>query len=308
MNTQKNTTTRQNNAQTLARLISLFPEEGVGKWVLQHLWTDCPRFPDAIARALDVLRGEEATVFLREHWTDHPLLPECADRGGLAGFRSALNELTRQKVILLEKGGNFVRMDGNTRSSVWKEMGQDGEYLADTVSDFIAAWLGFTPFPHDQHRLRHFAATCPLGLGLVKAIDRFNRVRSNRIRRLRFQSIETAMAAVANYHPDGRNSLLVWAEFLERGDKAVFPDGLDPFWVRLNLRRFLRCHWVYAFQNRGHGPMVNALFDDVIGDWNFFDCLVSLRNHAAPADRILAAHPEWRKEIEDILKTEQETE
>ena len=308
MSTHKTTCTRQDNAKTLARLISLFPEEGVDKWVLQHLWTDCPRYPDEIARALTVFTGNAATPFLREYWTDHPLLPECADRGGLAGFRSALSELARQNVIRLEKGGSFVRMDGNTRSALWKEMGQDGQYLAATVSDFLAAWLGFSPFPHEVHRLRHFAETSLLGRGLAKEIDRFNRIRSNRIRRLRFQSIETAMANVANFHPDGRHSPLVWAEFLERGDRVVFPNGLDPFWVRLSLRRFLRYHWVYAFQNRGHGPMVNALFDDVIGNWNFFDCLVSLRNHAAPADRILSAHPEWREEIEDIFKAEQESE
>ena len=54
--------------------------------------------------------------------------------------------------------------------------------------------------------------------------------------------------------------------------------------------------------------MVRALFDNVIGDWNFFDCLVSLRNHAAPANRSLAAHPEWKEEIEDILRAEREAE
>ena len=300
MSTQKNTPTRQDNAQTLARLISLFPEEGVDKWVLRHLWTDCPRFPDAIARVLDVFRGEAAVGFLRKYWTDHPLLPECADRGGFAGFRSALGELSRQHAVFLEKDGNFVRMDGNTRSAVWKEMGQDGPYLADTVSDFLAAWLGFTPFTHA--RLRDFAKTSLLGHDLAKEVRRFNQKRSERVRKLVGKPLDAAMAETGGFRPDGRNSPLIWAEFLERVDDIVFPGGDDPYFVRGNLRRFLRRHWVYAFLNRGYGPLVNGLFDNEIDHWNFFDRLVALQLRAAPAERLFAGQPEWRQEAEEILR------
>ena len=71
----------------------------------------------------------------------------------------------------------------------------------------------------------------------------------------------------------------------------VFPDGNDPYWVRANLRRFLRRHGVYAFQNRGTGPLVDGLFDDAIPSGNFFDRLVVLRSGAAPAERLFAARP-----------------
>ena len=168
------------------------------------------------------------------------------------------------------------------------------------ASDFLAAWLGFTPFGHD--RLRRFAETSLLGRELAKETGRLDQIRAERVRNVRSLTLEAARAAAAGFRPDGRHSPLVWAEFLEQGDDVVFPGGNDPHWVRANLRRFLRRHGVYAFQNRGTGPLVDGLFDDAIPSWNFFDRLVVLQNGAASVERLFADRPEWRAEAEEILR------
>ena len=252
----------------LARLIAFFPPEGAENFVLRHLWTD--------------------------------YLEEPAVNGGIGTFDTAFRQLVRIGAAEVDETGERLRATPTARRLLRAD--SDGSLRAEAAeaSDFLAAWLGFTPFGHD--RLRRFAETSLLGRELAKETGRLDQIRSGRVRKVRTLTLEAAQAAAAGFRPDGRHSPLVWAEFLEQEDAVVFPGGNDPYWVRANLRRFLRRHWVYAFQNRGSGPLVDELFDDAIRSWNFFDRLVVLQNGAALAERLFADRPEWRTEAEEILR------
>ena len=252
----------------LAWIASLLPPEGAEKFVLRHLWTDYLQTPA-------VSKGKET-------------------------FDIALRKLVRLGVLSDDDTGERIRATPDDRRLLQAD--PDGTLPGEInlVSDFLAAWLGFTPFTHA--RLRDFAKTSLLGHELAKEVRKFNQKRSERVRKLVGKPLDAAMAETGRFRPDGRHSPLIWAEFLERGDGIVFPGGDDPYFVRANLRRFLRRHWVYAFLNRGYGPMVNALFNDVIDVWNFFDRLVALQLRAAPAERLFAGQPEWRQEAEGILR------
>ena len=252
----------------LARLIAFFPPEGAENFVLRHLWTDYLEEP--------TVDGEKAT------------------------FDAAFRRLVRIGAAEVDDTGERIRATPAARRILLAD--SDGSLREEVAeaSDFLAAWLGFTPFGHA--RLRRFAETSLLGRELAKETGRLDQIRAERVQNVRTQTLEAARAAAAGFRPDGRHSPLVWAEFLEQGDDVVFPGGNDPHWVRANLRRFLRRHWVYAFQNRGSGPLVDGLFDDAIPSWNFFDRLVTLQNGAASAERLFADRPEWRAEAEELLR------
>ena len=252
----------------LARLIAFFPPEGAEKFVFRHLWTD--------------------------------YLEEPAVSGGKETFDVAFRRLVRAGAAETDETGERIRATPAARRLLRTD--PDGSIREESTeaSDFLAAWLGFTPFGRD--RLRRFAETSLLGRELAKETGRLDQIRTGRVRNVRNLTPEAARATAAGFRPDGRHSPLVWAEFLEQEDDAVFPGGNDPYWVRTNLRRFLRRHWVYAFQNRGSGPLVDGLFDDAIRSWNFFDRLVALQNGAAPAERLFADRPAWRAEAEEILR------
>ena len=252
----------------LARLIAFFPPEGAENFVLRHLWTD--------------------------------YLEEPAVDGGKATFDAAFRRLVRIGAVEADETGERIRATSPDRRILLSDPDGSLREEAAEASDFLAAWLGFTPFGHD--RLRRFAETSLLGRELAKETGRLDQIRAERVRNVRSLTLEAARAAAAGFRPDGRHSPLVWAEFLEQGDDTVFPDGNDPHWVRANLRRFLRRHGVYAFQNRGTGPLVDGLFDDAIPSWNFFDRLVVLQNGAASVERLFADRPEWRAEAEEILR------
>ena len=252
----------------LARLIAFFPPEGAEKFVLRHLWTD--------------------------------YLEEPAVDGGKETLDAGFRRLVRIGAVEVDETGERVRATPAARRILLSDPDGSLREEAAEASDFLAAWLGFTPFGHD--RLRRFAETSLLGRELAKETGRLDRIRAERVRKARAQTLEAARNAAAGFRPDGRHSPLVWAEFLEQEDDVVFPDGNDPYWVRANLRRFLRRHWVYAFQNRGSGPLVDGLFDDAIPSWNFFDRLISLQNGAASTERLFADRPEWWAEAEEILR------
>lgn len=252
----------------LARLASLFPPEGTETFVIRRLWTD--------------------------------YLQQPAIEDGKETFDVALRKLVRLGVLSADETGERIRVTPNACRILQADPDGTLPDEIELVSDFLAAWLGFTPFTHA--RLRDFAESSLLGHELAKEVRKFNQKRSERVQRILDKTPDAAMAEAGGFRPDGRHSPLIWAEFLERGDGIVFPDGDDPHWVRVNLRRFLRRHWVYAFLNRGYGPLVDGLFDDAIQSWNFFDRLVALQNGAASAERLFADRPEWRQETEEILR------
>ena len=252
----------------LARLIAFFPPQGAEKFVLQHLWTD--------------------------------YLEEPAVDGGKETFDAAFRRLVRIGAVEVDETGERIRATPAARRILLSDPDGTLREEAAEASDFLAAWLGFTPFGHD--RLRRFAETSLLGRELAKETGRLDQIRAERVRTIRTLTLKAAQAAAAGFRPDGRHSPLVWAEFLEQEDDMVFPGGNDPHWVRANLRRFLRRHWVYAFQNRGSGPLVDGLFNGAIPSWNFFDRLVALQNGAASAERLFADRPDWRTEAEEILQ------
>ena len=252
----------------LARLVAFFPPAGAEKFVFRHLWTD--------------------------------YLEEPAASGGKETFDAVFRRLVRIGAVEIDETGERVRVTPAARRILLSDPDGSLREEAAEASDFLAAWLGFTPFGHA--RLRRFAETSLLGRELAKETGRIDQIRAERVQNVRTQTFEAAREAAAGFRPDGRHSPLVWAEFLEQGDDVVFPGGNDPHWVRANLRRFLRRHWVYAFLNRGYGPLVDGLFDDAIQGWNFFDRLVALQNGAASAERLFADRPEWREETEEILR------
>ena len=220
--------------------------------------------------------------------------------GGKKTFDAAFRRLVRAGAAEADETEERIRATPAARRLLRADSGGSPRKEADGASDFLAAWLGFTPFGHA--RLRRFAETSLLGRELAKETGHLDQIRAGRVRNVRNLTLKAARESAAGFRPDGRHSPLVWAEFLEQGDDVVFPGGNDPHWVRANLRRFLRRHWVYAFQNRGSGPLVDGLFDDAIRSWNFFDRLVALQNGAASVERLFADRPEWRAEAEEILR------
>ena len=250
------------NERRLARIVSMFPADGVELFVLRRVWTDYMGIP-----------------------------VEIDDRDS---FRAAVERLARFHVVSIDRMNETVRMHRFTRRVLQEDMGDEKQAESDKVSDFLAAWLGFTPFDHE--RLRQFAENSLLGQSLLKEADKLQKANDARARgmtQLCQQDAESAFIQSQLYYPTDDAPPLEWAQFLEYdedwvfgrdhkgGKKAfdpVFQKGMEQVFNRLKTK-FRRPHWCYAYLNLVSGSRyLNAMLGPKSGYWNFFDYLIAVSN------------------------------
>lgn len=212
----------QDDERRLARIVSMFPADGVETFVLQRVWTDFMRIPS-----------------------------EIDDRDS---FRAAIERLARFHVVSIDRMNETVRMHRFTQRVLQEDMGAEKQTEADKISDFLAAWLGFTPFGHD--RLRRFAETSLLGRRLLEEVEQAESGNKWTPLRKAFGFVD----GFWGYHP--------------------FKDAVEKEGIAGIARQFDRRHWVYAYIFRENDPEVEVFFTGSETKWNSIDRLVVLASVA----------------------------
>ena len=212
----------RDNERRLARIVSMFPADGVEMFVLRRVWTD--------------YMG---------------ILAEIDDRDS---FRAAIERLARFHVVSIDRMNETVRMHRFTRRVLQEDMGSEKQLIADKVSDFVVAWLGFTPFGHG--RLRRFAETSLLGRRLLEEVEQ---AKSGN----QWTPLRKAFGFV-----DGSWGYSPFKDVVEK-------EGMDGIARQLDRR-----HWVYAYIFRANNPEVEAFFAGSESKWNSIDRLVVLSSVA----------------------------
>ncbi len=251
----------QDDERRLARIVSMFPADNVELFVLRRIWTDFMEIP-----------------------------AEFDDRDS---FRVAIERLARFHVVSIDRMNETARMHRFTQRVLQEDMGAEKQTEADKISDFLAAWLGFTPFGHD--RLRQFAENSILGQSLLKEVEalrKANDVRARGMIQLCQQDPESARIQSRLYYPTDDAPPLELAQFLENDENLVFGrdykvrneafdhvflKGIEQVFNHLKTK-FRRPHWCYAYQNRGCGRYLDAMLGPKSGYWNFFDYLIAVSN------------------------------
>ena len=210
------------NERRLARIVSMFPADGVETFVLRRVWIDFMGIPS-----------------------------EIDDRDS---FRAAIERLARFHVVSIDRMNETVRMHRFTQRVLQEDMGAEKQTEADKISDFLAAWLGFTPFGHD--RLRRFAETSLLGRRLLEEVEQAESGNKWTPLRKAFGFVD----GFWGYHP--------------------FKDAVEKEGIAGIARQFDRRHWVYAYVLRDNDPEVEAFFAGSETKWNSIDRLVVLASVA----------------------------
>lgn len=212
----------RDNERRLARIVSMFPADGVETFVLRRVWIDFMGVPS-----------------------------EIDDRDS---FRAAIERLARFHVVSIDRINETIRMHRFTQRVLQEDMGAEKQSEADKVGDFLAAWLGFTPFGHD--RLRRFAETSLLGRRLLEEVEQAKSGNQWTPLRKAFGFVDGSWG-----YPPFKN--------------AVEKEGMDGIARQLDRR-----HWVYAYVFRENDPEVEAFFTGSEMKWNSIDRLVVLASVA----------------------------